>query len=239
MECPKCHYVRKASDTAPDYECPKCGIIYAKFDSAVAEREAALRAKLAMRQAVKEPVPPVEEPPRKVANCPACGGLIAFGIKACPHCGKTKPAPEPKKPTSRAAWILAGLVVLIMLRTLGQGDGGGGGGGTAAARALVVSALKDPGSVIWRNEIRGTDGATLCGEFNSKNGMGGFVGFARFIANPSGFLVEGGKFSTWAMASNRIPVPDYMVTSSEMLDGGNKILVPQDTFNWFWKSNCH
>lgn len=30
--CPKCHYVRQPSDTAPDYECPKCGIIYAKFD---------------------------------------------------------------------------------------------------------------------------------------------------------------------------------------------------------------
>ncbi len=29
--CPKCAYTRKASDTAPDYECPKCGIVYAKY----------------------------------------------------------------------------------------------------------------------------------------------------------------------------------------------------------------
>lgn len=257
MECPKCHYVRKCTDAAPDYECPKCGIIYAKFDSAVAERDAALRAKMAARQAVKQPVPlveakeppvvkepPVKEPPievpvRKVTNCPTCGGLVAFGIKACPHCGKTKPAPEPKKPASKVAWILAGLVGLIMLRTIVQGDGGGGGGGIAASRALLVSVLKDPSSVMWRNEIKGSDGATLCGEFNSKNAMGGYVGFTRFIANSSGFLVEGGKFNTWAMSSNRIPVPDYMVKSGEMLDGGNKILVPQDTFNWFWQSNCH
>lgn len=28
--CPKCGYVRQASDPAPDYECPKCGVIYAK-----------------------------------------------------------------------------------------------------------------------------------------------------------------------------------------------------------------
>ncbi len=31
MKCPKCHYERKPSDEAPDYECPSCGIIYAKY----------------------------------------------------------------------------------------------------------------------------------------------------------------------------------------------------------------
>jgi hypothetical protein len=29
--CPKCGYERQPRDTAPDYECPKCGIIYSKF----------------------------------------------------------------------------------------------------------------------------------------------------------------------------------------------------------------
>lgn len=29
--CPKCRYERKRTDTAPDYECPKCGIIYDKY----------------------------------------------------------------------------------------------------------------------------------------------------------------------------------------------------------------
>ena len=28
--CPKCNYTRLPSDTAPDYECPRCGIVYAK-----------------------------------------------------------------------------------------------------------------------------------------------------------------------------------------------------------------
>lgn len=28
--CPKCGYARRSSDTAPAYECPKCGVIYAK-----------------------------------------------------------------------------------------------------------------------------------------------------------------------------------------------------------------
>ena len=30
--CPKCNYQRQSTDTAPDYECPKCGIVYAKYD---------------------------------------------------------------------------------------------------------------------------------------------------------------------------------------------------------------
>lgn len=29
--CPKCAYVRAESDTAPDWQCPKCGVAYAKF----------------------------------------------------------------------------------------------------------------------------------------------------------------------------------------------------------------
>jgi len=29
--CPKCRYERKRTDTAPDYECPKCGVIYDKY----------------------------------------------------------------------------------------------------------------------------------------------------------------------------------------------------------------
>jgi uncharacterized Tic20 family protein len=29
--CPKCKYVRTAGETAPDWQCPKCGVAYAKF----------------------------------------------------------------------------------------------------------------------------------------------------------------------------------------------------------------
>jgi hypothetical protein len=30
-ECPKCHYVRRVTDTNPEWQCPSCGIAYAKF----------------------------------------------------------------------------------------------------------------------------------------------------------------------------------------------------------------
>lgn len=29
--CPKCKYTRKEADTAPDYRCPACGVIYEKY----------------------------------------------------------------------------------------------------------------------------------------------------------------------------------------------------------------
>lgn len=30
-QCPKCGHVRSANETAPDWECPSCGIVYAKY----------------------------------------------------------------------------------------------------------------------------------------------------------------------------------------------------------------
>ena len=32
--CPKCSYKRTAADTAPDWQCPKCGVAYAKAAAA-------------------------------------------------------------------------------------------------------------------------------------------------------------------------------------------------------------
>ncbi len=33
--CPKCRHVRTAADSGPDWQCPKCGIAYAKFGQPV------------------------------------------------------------------------------------------------------------------------------------------------------------------------------------------------------------
>ncbi len=30
MKCPKCSYERKSTDEAPDWQCPLCGVVYAK-----------------------------------------------------------------------------------------------------------------------------------------------------------------------------------------------------------------
>ena len=39
--CPKCNYTRKPTDTVPDWQCPSCGIVYAKFQPAGAAQAAA------------------------------------------------------------------------------------------------------------------------------------------------------------------------------------------------------
>ena len=33
MTCPKCGHVRAAADSVPDWQCPKCGIAYAKYQT--------------------------------------------------------------------------------------------------------------------------------------------------------------------------------------------------------------
>lgn len=30
MQCPKCQYVRTPADTSPEWQCPSCGVVYAK-----------------------------------------------------------------------------------------------------------------------------------------------------------------------------------------------------------------
>lgn len=47
--CPKCGYVRQASDPAPDYECPKCGVVYSKVVGTVAARRASPEARKGRR----------------------------------------------------------------------------------------------------------------------------------------------------------------------------------------------
>jgi hypothetical protein len=38
MQCPKCSYERKTTDTNPDWECPSCGIAYSKFKKSATEK---------------------------------------------------------------------------------------------------------------------------------------------------------------------------------------------------------
>ncbi|MCK9987418.1 MAG: hypothetical protein AzoDbin1_03890 [Azoarcus sp.] len=55
--CPKCNYTRQPSDTAPDYECPKCGVIYQKY----LEAQRAQRAEAPARPATSaQPTQPAQ-----------------------------------------------------------------------------------------------------------------------------------------------------------------------------------
>jgi glutaredoxin len=44
MRCPKCSYERKKTDTAPDWQCPACGVVYEKFQNEQFRAQATMRA---------------------------------------------------------------------------------------------------------------------------------------------------------------------------------------------------
>lgn len=60
---------------------------------------------------------------------------------------------------------------------------------TSAAKAAVMASLKDPSSVQWRNVRTKTTTdswgkkkpTAVCGEYNAKNGFGGYNGFKDFV----------------------------------------------------------
>ncbi len=45
MQCPKCAYERKPEDQAPEYECPKCGIVYHKYNPEKSSANRPIKAK--------------------------------------------------------------------------------------------------------------------------------------------------------------------------------------------------
>lgn len=60
--------------------------------------------------------------------CNACGGVVAWGIKACPHCGKKKPAPVPPTQVTKKHLFIAFAILfaLIVIGSQSQNSGGGG-----------------------------------------------------------------------------------------------------------------
>jgi len=63
---------------------------------------------------------------------------------------------------------------------------------TADQEEKIRAGLTDPESARFRNEAISTnrDGATLCGQVNFKNSVGGYEGFQRFISGQSATLFE-------------------------------------------------
>lgn len=102
--------------------------------------------------------------------------------------------------------ILATAVALAASAFL-VGCGGGGGNevapgsaaandaAIAAAKEQLISRAKDPASTQFRNMrvYRASTDPTVCGEYNTKNGFGAYVGFTPFYYRPSSTF---GSFAT-------------------------------------------
>jgi hypothetical protein len=119
IHCPKCSYSRKPTDTAPSGICPECGVIFEKF---LAHRNQKPAQKIVERPAERVTQPqavqaskPAPQVQAATTNCPACGGLVAYGAKNCPHCGKSKPAPNPPTRYSAKHFLLAVVIVVVLV----------------------------------------------------------------------------------------------------------------------------
>lgn len=126
QDCPKCHAALPLNFAGT--ECPTCGVIFAKYYAADAKRreaESIRAAAAAARQSVPVPTPTTLPPAPAIetTNCPACGGLVAYGAKSCPHCGKSKPAPSPPRPPTKVTkthLALAALLLIAILMSVGN-----------------------------------------------------------------------------------------------------------------------
>jgi hypothetical protein len=193
--CPKCGYARQSTDTKPEYECPQCGVIYARYveaqerqqeHAAIKAEQATLRAeadaKKRSRNAIIRKVAPWiiwpslifalvrwggmlgmgilfllplavyffkhrnDTSPSATASCPSCGGLVAIGVKSCPHCGHKKPYAKPASKTAvTAAYLLAGVTIyLIAFQPPGGRRVEDGISAYVICENLVKSGLKSP-----------------------------------------------------------------------------------------------
>lgn len=131
--CPKCHYTRQPSDSSPDYECPKCGVIYAKAQPLPGKPlpDAWVKAKpeIAPTPAVspisESALPNVaipdaatqqdridQEMPQLaktlLTDCPCCETPISFAATACPKCG------HPNQDAANRAGATAGIIAVAL-----------------------------------------------------------------------------------------------------------------------------
>lgn len=127
MICPKC----KAPRPAGAVECPRCGVIYARFEAAAAKKRAddaeKLRAAQAARQAAveaarqkPEPAAPETKPAdtSKIVDCPACGKPVSIMADNCPSCGHPVDKSLRLSPLDRkihAAACVAGAILVAFL----------------------------------------------------------------------------------------------------------------------------
>ena len=54
---------------------------------------------------------------------------------------------------------------------------------------IIADSLKDPASVQFRG-VKAYKSGAVCGEYNAKNGFGGYVGFARFGVSADGSIMD-------------------------------------------------
>lgn len=87
-------------------------------------------------------------------------------------------------------------VMFLMGQTGFEFDSGGDRGATLGeARLAVKDQLRDPGSAVFSDELRGAGGA-VCGRVSAKNGFGGYAAAQRYVYLPGTTAVLEGSRSS-------------------------------------------
>ncbi|WHP05796.1 hypothetical protein QLH32_17610 [Acinetobacter corruptisaponis] len=139
-------------------------------------------------------------------NCKECGAQVSTQAKACPSCGI-----KIKKNISLGAFLVIIILSILVFRACSDDTPVKKAGDVMSsqeeprnneekldvqilAKRLIKNSAKDPESVEFRNitsNFTEKFGNVACGEFNAKNGFGGYNGFKRFIANDKTLFVDG------------------------------------------------
>lgn len=146
--CPKCRYTRQPSDTAPEFECPACGVIYTK-------------AKPRLRRQSYSPIVTMKTVAISVFFMLGVAGLIYAR-----HTVSTLRLPEP----ARMATATSPGSVSV--------ENSPFDGSVRQVEKHLKSFLKDPDSfqaIQWFPVQKDLDGYTVRVRYKAKNSFGGYV----------------------------------------------------------------
>lgn len=112
--CPKCGYVRKSTDTAPSWQCPSCGVAYAKaaahatqqttssYTASIAQETAPRSRRWASSAVITAALAVLyvtwfawhkftaSPPPPACLQSPTHAGIIMYTTTTCPYCQKAR-----------------------------------------------------------------------------------------------------------------------------------------------------
>lgn len=129
LNCPRCGHTARGTEIGIPNHCPECGVDVSRF-LAARNSGAAPQPAVSPREASSEMASPQQG--TNTTFCPACSGVVAYGAKQCPHCGKARPAPKPKKTVSRVTVIAAIVGTLAIVSLASQAPTGSSSGGLSA-----------------------------------------------------------------------------------------------------------
>jgi len=125
-KCPKCFHERTEDDGyAPDYECPKCGIVYAKV-KVQKSGPSSDDEKIKLIKATALEIKKTDTKKKLTTKCPVCREEIKSGAIKCKHCKSSIGAPlKGYEGTTRFSirYVLLAIVIIPFFMIIGNSDG--------------------------------------------------------------------------------------------------------------------